>query len=110
MNTSTVDETVRVARELIRGGRLQEAEDLSLQLRQSSPGVAASLLASEIEEARSEFAKALAVITSALELTANTRHCCSSAQILMNSADAAFAVVVRSVRWIRAPPDGCPDA
>lgn len=101
MNTSTVDEAVRAARELIRGGRLQEAEDLSLQLRQSSPGVAASLLASEIEEARSEFAKALDVITSALEL--HGEHAAlllKRAQILMNlrRRTEAFAVAERAVQ------------
>ena len=37
VNTSTVDETVRAARELIRRGRLQEASELSVRLRQLSP-------------------------------------------------------------------------
>jgi tetratricopeptide (TPR) repeat protein len=45
---------------------LQEAEALSLRLSQVSPGIATSLLACEIEEARGNFNRALDIVTTAV--------------------------------------------
>lgn len=66
VNAPSIDQYLGAARELIRQGRLQEAEALSLRLSQASPGTAATLLACEIEEARGDFNKALEIVTTAL--------------------------------------------
>ncbi len=69
MNTTTitsVDQGIRTARELIQRGKLQEAEALSVRLSQESPGVATTLLACEIEEARANFNGALDVVVAGL--------------------------------------------
>ena len=66
MNTSTLDQDVRTARELLQSGRLPEAEALALRLNHASPGVAATLLACEIEEARPDLTRALDIVTTAL--------------------------------------------
>jgi tetratricopeptide (TPR) repeat protein len=67
VNTSSVDQGIRTARELLRLGRLQEAEALAMRLSQASPGVATTVLACEIEEARPDLARALDIVTTGLE-------------------------------------------
>jgi tetratricopeptide (TPR) repeat protein len=67
VSTSSIDQGVRTARELLRQGRFAEAEALSQRLSQTSPGVATTLLASEIEEARPDLTRALEIVTTALE-------------------------------------------
>ena len=67
MSTSTIDQHIQTARDLIQRGRLQEAEVLSQQLSQASPGIATTLLACEIEEARPDPARALDIANTALE-------------------------------------------
>ncbi|HEY6644741.1 tetratricopeptide repeat-containing sulfotransferase family protein [Povalibacter sp.] len=69
MSTVNFDQQVRLAREFIQLGRLPEAEALSVRLTQVNPGVLSALLASEIEEARGDFPRALDTVT-----TAQTQH------------------------------------
>jgi tetratricopeptide (TPR) repeat protein len=66
VNTSSVDQGIRTARELLERGRVQEAEALSLQLSHASPGIATALLACEVEEARGNFARGLEIANDAL--------------------------------------------
>jgi len=65
VNAPSIEHYIGTARELIRQGRLQEAEALSVRLSQASPGLAATLLACEVEEAR-DYNKALEIVTTAL--------------------------------------------
>jgi len=66
VSTPSADQYLGTARELIQQGRLQEAEALSQRFTRASPGVAAALLACEIEEARGDFTRALEIATTAL--------------------------------------------
>ena len=66
MNTATVDQGIRTARELLQRGRVQEAEALSRQLSRASPGIATTLLACEVEEARGDFVRGLDIANAAL--------------------------------------------
>lgn len=66
MSTPGVEHTIRTALDLIRQGRLQEAEVLSRRLTHANSGVNATLLACEIEAARGDFGKALEIVTAAL--------------------------------------------
>jgi tetratricopeptide (TPR) repeat protein len=66
VNTSSVDQAIRTARDLLRRGRIQEAQALSAQLSQASPGIAATLLACEVEEARGNATAALEIANTAL--------------------------------------------
>ena len=99
MSTSSVDNMIKVAKDLLRKGRLGEAEDISRRLGESTPGMAASLLACEIEESRSDFPKALEIAVAAV-----ARHgpqpvlLLRQAQILMNlrRRSEAFAVADRA--------------
>ena len=106
MSTSNVDQGIRTARELLQRGRVQEAESLSLQLSRASPGIATTLLACEVEEARREFAKALDIAETAL--TRDGEHPIlqfKRAQILMavRRRSEAFAAAERAVEI--SPPD-----
>lgn len=96
MNTSTVDQAVRTARELLQGGRLQEAEALSLRLSQASPGIATTLLACEIEEARPDLSKALDIVTTAL--AREGEH----ASLLLKRAQVLMALRRRSEGFVAA--------
>jgi tetratricopeptide (TPR) repeat protein len=107
VNTSTVDQQVRVARELINLGRLQEAEALSIQLRHASPGVATTLLACEVEEARPDFNRALDIVTTAL--TRDGEHPAlefKHAQILLalRRRSEAFAAAERAIQIAEPDP------
>ena len=62
MNSTTIAHEFRVARELIQSGRLAEAEALAARLNHANPGIPATLLACEIEEARRNFAGALDLV------------------------------------------------
>ncbi len=66
MNSTTIAHEFRVARELIQSGRLAEAEALAARLNHANPGIPATLLACEIEEARRNFAGALDLVVAAL--------------------------------------------
>jgi len=66
VNTSTVEQGIKTARELLERGRVQEAEALSLQLSRASPGIATTLLACEVEEARGDYARGLDIANNAL--------------------------------------------
>ena len=61
-----VERRIRVAFDLLRAGRLEEAVALSRSLEQAAPSVPVSLLACEIAEARSGATEALEVVTAAL--------------------------------------------
>jgi tetratricopeptide (TPR) repeat protein len=108
VNTSTVDQDVRAARELIQRGRLQEAEALSVRLSHASPGVVTTLLACEIEEARPNFARAFDIITTALARdrehpALQLKH----AQILMalRRRSEGFAAAERAIEIAEPAPD-----
>ena len=96
MNISTVDHAVRTARELLQGGRLQEAEALSLRLSQASPGIATTLLACEIEEARPDLIKALDIVTTAL--TREGEH----ASLMLKRGQVLMALRRRSEAFVAA--------
>jgi tetratricopeptide (TPR) repeat protein len=100
VSTPGVEQYVQTARELIRQGRLQEAEALSLRLSHASSGAAATLLACEIEEARGDFARSLEVVTTAL--ARDGEHAAlelKRAQILMalRRRSEAFAAAERAI-------------
>lgn len=106
MNTSTSDHDVRAVRELIRLGRLPEAETLTLRLAQACPGIAVTLLACEIEEARPNLTKALDIVTTAL--ARNGEHPSlhlKRAQILMAMRRRAEAFVAAERAIEIADPD-----
>jgi len=107
VNTSTVDPDVLAARELIGRGRLQEAEALSLRLSQACPGVAATLVACEIEEARPDLARALDIVAGAL--ARHGEHVAlqlKRAQILMGlrRRSEAFATAERAIEIAEPDP------
>jgi tetratricopeptide (TPR) repeat protein len=66
VNTAPVDQGIRTARELLQRGRVQEAEALCLQLSRASPGIATTLLACEVEEARRDYTRGLDIANAAL--------------------------------------------
>jgi tetratricopeptide (TPR) repeat protein len=108
VNTSTVDQDVRTARELIRRGRLPEAEALALRLSHASPGVPSTLLACEIEEARPDLARALDIVTTAL--AQDREHPAlqlKRAQILMalRRRSEGFAAAERAIEIAEPDPD-----
>lgn len=107
MNTSTIDQAVQTARELLQSGRLQEAEALSLRLNHANPGVATTLLACEIEEARPDLPRALEIVTSAL--ARDGEHSAlqlKRSQILMSlrQRSAGFAAAQRSIEIAQPDP------
>jgi predicted Zn-dependent protease len=100
VSVPSVEQHIQAARELIRQGRLPEAEALSLQLNRARPGVTATLLACEVEEARADFAKALQLVTTAL--ARDSGHAAlelKRAQILMalRRRAEAFAAAERAI-------------
>ena len=107
MNTSTAELEVRAVRELIRLGRLPEAETLTLRLARARPGIAVTLLACEIEEARPNLPKALDIVTTAL--ARNGEHPSlqlKRAQILMalRRRAEAFAAAERAIEIAEPDP------
>jgi predicted Zn-dependent protease len=108
VNTSTVDQDVRIARELIRRGRLPEAEALALRLSHASPGVPSTLLACEIEEARPDLTRALDIVTTALARDGEhpALHL-KRAQILMalRRRSDGFAAAERAIEIAEPEPD-----
>ncbi len=64
---SDIDATVRAGFELLRAGRIPEAEKVCRNATAVRPTVQGQLLASAIAEARSDFPQALEIVTSALE-------------------------------------------
>ncbi|HEV8330810.1 MAG TPA: sulfotransferase [Steroidobacteraceae bacterium] len=106
MNTSAVDQTIRTARELLQRGRIQEAQALSAQVTQASPGIAATLLACEVEEARGDVTRALEIANTAL--VRDGEHPVlqfKRAQVLMalRRRSEAFAAAERAIEI--SPPD-----
>lgn len=106
MNTSSVDQAIRTARDLLQRGRIQEAQALSTQVSQESPGIAATLLAIEVEEARGDANRALEIANTALERDGEhpILHF-KRAQVLMalRRRSAAFAAAERAIEL--SPPD-----
>lgn len=107
MSTSSVENRIKVAQDLLRKGRILEAEEISKQVGQSAPGVAASLLACEVEQSRSEFLVALRIVDEALagqgELPALLHK---RAQILMDlrHRTEAFTAAARAAELAGADP------
>jgi tetratricopeptide (TPR) repeat protein len=66
MSAPSVEQYIRTALDLVRQGRLQEAEVLSRRLTHENSGVNAALLACQIEEARGDLSRALEIVTTAL--------------------------------------------
>jgi tetratricopeptide (TPR) repeat protein len=106
VNTSSVDQAIRTARELLQRGRIQEAQALSAQVTQANPGIAATLLAIEVEEARGDAARALEIANTALARDGEhpVLHF-KRAQVLMalRRRSEAFAAAERALEI--SPPD-----
>jgi tetratricopeptide (TPR) repeat protein len=100
LDTTGVDGRIKAAFELLRRGKVREAEDLHRSLQGAPSSVELTRLACEIEQARGNFAKALDIVSAALaERGENAALLVKRAQILLHlhRRAEAFAVARRAV-------------
>ena len=85
MSTNDVDNRIQSAQDLLRQGKVGEAEQIAKQIGHTNPGLPASLLAIEVEEAKSDLPKALEFVEAALARNGeNALLLLKRAQLLLN--------------------------
>ena len=102
--SSTLDSTINAAYDLLKAGRIDEADQLCQGLLALTPNIRTAVLASAIAEARSDLPRALEIVNAAIE------HHGESAELLLQQAQVLMQMRrrVEGVAAARRAAEICP--